>query len=269
MLDMIIGTYKRKRKELKNATPLTYILGRVIRGLFTILVSHFMYENVFNQTVSDSFIENSGSLDYMTFVVIGSAVHVLGVSTMMSVGRGLISELRMGTLEPLLLSPKNKIAYFLGLMVEQVQRSTVEFIIVLLFGVLFGAKLSFLLSIKSILALSLIIISFFSMSVLVAAMMIYTRDTYVTQNTLFIFMYFICGISFPISYLPLSLQAISSVFPMTHSINLVRYLASGTLLYSNWVTSISFIVILSTLYFMLGYGWYRRYEKKILENNLS
>jgi len=47
----------------------------------------------------------TGGADYMTYIVLGSALNVLAVSTLMNIGRALISELREGTLETLLLSP--------------------------------------------------------------------------------------------------------------------------------------------------------------------
>lgn len=63
---------------------------------------------------------------------------------------------------------------------------------------------------------------FFSLSMVLGAIMLYTRDTYISQNTLFTGMLLLCGITFPIEYLPYPLKILAELIPVTEISNLIR-----------------------------------------------
>src|SRR5699024_8535569 len=148
--------------------------------------------------VSGEFSEYAGGADYMTYIVLGSALNVLAVSTLMNVGRALITELWEGTLEVLFMSPAPRQYYFVGCLLEQTTRALLGFGIVFVPGVLLGVNLKYFFSLDAIIVIFLAILSFFCMGITLSSLMLYTRNTYLTQNTLFITMSLVCGIVFPI-----------------------------------------------------------------------
>ena len=56
---------------------------------------------------------------------------------------------------------------------------------------------------------------------------LYTRDTYLTQNTLFVTMSLVCGITYPIQYLPDWVQNVAQIFPLTPAVTLFRNVVIG------------------------------------------
>ena len=214
--------------------------------------------------LNNEFSEYVNGADYITYIVLGSALNVLAVATLMNIGRALITELREGTLEMLLLSPAPRSEYFLGCLLEQTTRAFLEFGTVLIVGGLFGAKLSYFLSARALITILLAILSFFCMGILLSSVMLYTRDTYLTQNTLFVTMSLVCGITYPIQYLPDWVQNVAQIFPLTPAVTLFRNVVIGhENLISNHLLIIQ-ILVLSGIYLVLGMIWYQSMERKLV-----
>ena len=164
----------------------------------------------------------------------------------------------------LLLSPAPRSEYFLGCLLEQTTRAFLEFGTVLIVGGLFGAKLSYFLSARALITILLAILSFFCMGILLSSVMLYTRDTYLTQNTLFVTMSLVCGITYPIQYLPDWVQNVAQIFPLTPAVTLFRNVVIGhENLISNHLLIIQ-ILVLSGIYLVLGMIWYQSMERKLV-----
>ena len=135
----------------------------------------------------------------------------------------------------------------------------------LIVGVLFGAKLSNFLSIRALITILLAILSFFCMGILLSSVMLYTRDTYLTQNTLFVTMSLVCGITYPIQYLPDWVQNVAQIFPLTPAVTLFRNVVIGhENLISNHLLIVQ-ILVLSGIYLVLGMIWYQVNGEELVE----
>lgn len=93
--------------------------------------------------------------------------------------------------------------------------------------------------------------------------MLYTRDTFIVQNTLFTITALLCGFQFPRQYLPDYLQAIGEIFPLTYALQLLR----GTLLTGESIRLIDAlpIILLSVVYITVGQWTNRRIERGLFE----
>ena len=98
--------------------------------------------------------------------------------------------------------------------------------------------------------------------------MIYTRDTFISQNTLFILLVFLTGVSFPSYYLPKWLQIFSNLIPLTHATNVLRAVANGNINNSTWL-SVGIAIFEGAIYFFIGYKWFKTLEKKLIEEAFS
>lgn len=269
MINLARATAIRNFITVKRAYPWSFVFGRILSGFYIAAFSFFIYHYIFKNRLEDSFKFYTGSSDYMTFVVLGAAIYTFAVAILMNVGRSLMNELREGTIEPLLLSPLSRYGYFLGNLIEQLWRSLIEFSIILFVGWLFGAKFENINSIQFILVVIVSVLSFFSMGVALASIMLYTRDTYISQNTLFIIMSFICGISFPIQYLPVWLQKISQLLPVTSAVELFRkVIILHETIYQNPFLLIK-LTFLCLIYCLSGFWWLRKIEKDLIEKNFG
>jgi ABC-2 type transport system permease protein len=266
LFNIIIATYKKNQATVKRAFPWTLIIGRLIAGFFTIIFPYFIYRFFFEGILSESFSIYTNQSDYITYIVLGAAFLILGRTIMMEVGRSLITELREGTLEPLLLSSASRIGYFTGCLLEQLSRSLLQLCVIFFFGIIFGAHLAGVFSIQSMLVIILAVLGFFSMALTLSSIMLYTRDTYITQNTLFTLMSFVSGVSFPVEYLPIWLQYVSNIFPLTIALKLFRLVVISEQSIFLHVDLVIKLIILSGIYIFIGLIWLNRIEKKLTEN---
>lgn len=266
MTNVIWATYKKNRIGIIRAVPWSFMISRILTGITQIIFPFLMYTYFAQGIMGEEFYVYSGSADYLTYVVLGSALNVLAVSTLMNVGRALITELREGTLEMLLLSPASRKQYFLGCLLEQTMRAVLEFGTVLIVGGFLGANVEGIFRIETWLVIIVAVFSFFSLGLTLSGIMLYTRDTYITQNTLFEIMTLVCGIMYPIQYLPKYLQVFAQIFPLTPAVELFRNVVLKNQHISENKNLLLQISIFTIIYMVIGIYWNQKMERKILEN---
>lgn len=269
MIDTIRAVAKKNRLAVKRAYPWSFIWSRVSGAIFSMAVPLMLYYLVFKKMVSDEYLSFAKGSNYITYITLGEVLNVLSFSTLMSVGRCLITEQREGTLDNFILSPASRTGYFVGAYIEQFGRSMMEAFFILTFGVIFGARFSADTIPNIFLCIVLSSIGFFSLSILISTVMLYTRDTYLVQNTIYLLMSCVCGVVFPIEYLPKWVQWLSKFFPLTYALNITRACSNSSFsLHSNGDDLIK-IVLLSILFYLVGYFGYIRLEKKLIEDVLA
>lgn len=266
MWRVIFSTYQKNRIGILRAVPWSFMVSRIVTGVTQIVFPYFIYHYFMQGNLNSEFSEYAGGADYMTFVVLGSALNVLAVSTLMNIGRALITELREGTLEPLLLSPAPRSPYFVGCLLEQTARALLEFGTVLVVGALLGANLKYFLSLQTLAVIFLAILGFFCMGITLSSVMLYTRDTYLTQNTLFVTMSLVCGITYPVEYLPEWIQKLAQIFPLTPAVTLFRNVVISQQNLAGNLSLVLQVILLSAIYLAVGSIWYLSMERKLIES---
>ena len=262
---VLIATFKRNFIVMVRAYPKDFFIGNVLTGFYTVIGALFMYKMLFNGVVGDDFLKFAGTGDYMSYVILGSLTYIFVVRTCLNVSRSLITELREGTLESLMITPFRRGEYFLGNMLQQTVATTFEVMVSLIIALPFGLNLSNM-NIKSfLLVIILALYGFFGLSMVLASIMLYTRDTYISQNTLFVSMLLLCGITFPTAYLPKVIRNIGELIPVTEISNLIR----GTAILGKSIfeqgNTIIYVFTLSTVYIIIGFLSLKRIEFIALE----
>ena len=259
------ATFVRNFTSQIRAYPMSFFIGNLLTALYSVLSAWFMYQLLFKGALNPSFNQLAGTSDYISYVIIGSAVYALSVRTCLNVSRSLITELREGTLESLMLTPFSRYGYFAGNMFQQTITSlgevTLAFIICLPFGFQAG-NFSF---VHFIVAMAASLYAFFGMSMVLGAIMLYTRDTYISQNTLFVFMYLVSGVLFPSGYLPQWLERFSQFIPLGSALKVVRASVFGVASQGDFMSSIGFLCGIGTLYTLIGFMTMKRIENIALE----
>lgn len=266
---IIRAVYIRNRRTTLRAYPYSFMIARVLGSAIAIAADLVIYYFVFQKELSIEFIEAAGTSDYVTYLILGQAMSILSFSTLMNVGRCLIGEIREGTIDNLVLSPASRIGYFIGAYLEQLGRSFIEILFILLIGLILGVRIPVTSIPDCIIIVIIASLSFFSVAIFVSTIMIYTRDTYLVQNTIFLAMEFVCGVLYPISFMPLMLQEISKAFPLTYVLILFRKcIMGGESIRSNGeLVLITFV--LSVIYIVTGYLLYKKIERKLIEEVLA
>lgn len=267
MYRVIKAVMIKNRITTRRTYPLSFIISRVMGAVFALLGPILLYYFVFEKNMSDRFIQATSNFNYMQYIVIGEVLNVLSFSTLMGVGRCLITEQREGTLDSILVTPMSRSGYYIGSYLEQFGRSLIEACLILVFGVIVGAKIPIKYFPNIVITIVLSSIAFFSVAVLVSSIMIYTRDTYLVQNTLYILMSCICGVAYPVEYLPEVLKFIAYGFPLTYAINITRCCVNGM----NAINMKDYMCLigLSIIYYVVGFYTFKLQEKKLIESVLA
>ncbi len=259
---------RNQRSDLR-AYPWTFAFGHIIDGAYIVLISFFAYHFLIKGQLDSQFVKYTGSSNYLTFAIIGGLLSLFCISVMMNVSRSLITEWREGTLEVLLLAPASRFGYFIGTAIQQLYRCGIEFIAVLLIGILLGLSMPDANWLSALLAMILFFASCFSMALVMGSIMLYTKDTYLVQNTLFSITALVSGFQFPVQYLPLLQQWFGQIFPITESMYLLRSsLLTGESI-GNHPEKVIVVLLLTVLYSFVGMYFIGRVERTLFERKMA
>lgn len=262
---ILIATFKRNFIVMLRAYPKSFFIGTLLTSFYTVLGALFMFKLLFNGKVGTEFSAYSGTSDYMSYVILGSLTYIFVVRTCLNVSRSLVTELREGTLESIMLAPFRRGEYFVGNMLHQTISTSLEICVSIAIAIPFGLNMSNFNITSFLVSFLLALYGFFSLSMVLASVMLYTRDTYISQNTLFNAMFLLCGITFPVEYLPSSLKFIGNLIPVTQISNLIR----GSTLLGKGITeqihTMVYVFVLSSLYLFIGFLSMKKIETIALE----
>lgn len=263
MWQTAVATAVRNQKANMRAYPWTFTFGHIIDGVYLVLVSYFSYVYLIRGELAGSFSAYAGTDDYLSYSIVGGMLHLLSVSMIMNVSRAVITEWREGTLESLLLTPSGRAGYFAGTALQQLYRCGLELMAVLAVGLWAGLRLNEADWGAAALGTLLYLTSCFAMGVVLGCIMLYTRDTFYVQNTLFTLTSLLCGFQFPRQYLPEPLQRAAEVLPITDSLQLLRSgLLTGAPVQPGRT---AVIVALCVVYVLAGLFLHRRIERTVFE----
>jgi ABC-2 type transport system permease protein len=194
--------------------PSIYIPTMLGSPLFQILF--FTYLGRFRGLESDA------------FFVVGNAVQSCAMSAVYASTMTIANERWQGTLSPLLASPANRAALFLGRSIPLVANG----LLVSAFGFAVGRLLLRFDPSPSVLpALAVVVVatvvSCTSFGLLLGSIGLRARDTLFGANLAYFLMLLFCGVNVPLDELPGWMEAIGRALPLTHGIEAAREVAAG------------------------------------------
>jgi ABC-2 type transport system permease protein len=194
------------------------------------------------------------------FFVVGNAVQVSAMAGVYGVAMTVGGERWTQTLAPLLATPANRVALFLGRALPQILNGFV----VSAFGFAVGrALLRFDPPLTSVPRLALIVLvstaSCAAFGLVVGAFGLRLRDVFTVSNPAYFFMFLFCGVNIPFSALPGWMDAVGHGLPLTHGIEAARRVAGGASL-----SAVSPLVwreaLVGAIYFAAAYVLLRVFE---------
>jgi ABC-2 type transport system permease protein len=195
-------------------SPTYYIPTMLGHPLFQILF--FAYLGRFSHVQNDA------------FFVVGNAVQVSAMAGVYGMSMTIGGERWTQTLGPLLATPANRLALFLGRALPQIANG----VLVSAFGFLAGwALLDFDPPLRSAPALALIVVvtaaSCTGFGLVIGALGLRFRDVFMISNPAYFLMLLVCGVNVPLGALPGWLEAVGRSLPLTHGIAAAREVAAG------------------------------------------
>jgi ABC-2 type transport system permease protein len=216
------ATFVRYWQSNLRAYPWSFFVGNTLFGLILVAIAALTYGVLAGGRLGPSFSQFAGTSDYISYIVLGAAGFIFATRMLLQVSRCFITEHREGTLESLLLAPSSRASYLAGVAAQSLSSSAIELVVLLAIIAPFGLDLGGLDPIAALVVVPVAVVGIFGMAACLAAFMIGTGDTYVSQNTLFALMGLLSGFSFPPEYLPLPLQWAAMLLPTTGAMDLVR-----------------------------------------------
>ena len=196
------------------------------------------------------------------FYIVGNSVQVCAMSSVYGMTMAISNERQMQTLGPLLASPANRAAIFLGRGVPVLANG----LIVSAFTFAVGALLlGFHPGAAAIPALVLIVVvtvaSCTCFGMLLGSVGLRAKDVFFAANLAYFLMLLFCGVNIPLSVLPGWMSFVGRCLPLTHGIAAAREVAAGASL-----THVSGLVAteagIAVAYAAVGFFLFRFFERE-------
>ena len=163
-----------------------------------------------------------------TFFVVGNAVQVASMAGIYGMALTIGGERWTQTLSPLLASPANRFALFVGRMLP----NYVNGLLVSAFGFFVGwALLDFDPPLSAVPLLGLCVLvstaSCTALGLLIGSIGLRARDVMFLANLVYFLLLLFCGVNVPLDELPGWMEAIGRALPLTHGIEAAREVAAG------------------------------------------
>ncbi len=187
-------------------------------------------------------------------------VQSVATSTLYSTSNVSRTEKHTGTLEPILSSPAKLFHVFLGKSAFGITTGFVSVIVSLsfaafIFGVDFGSA-----SLVSIAVISVLTcLSLAGMGLAIGGIGIYLRTASILASFFGYIGLLLCGVNFPISYLPEWLQIFSYGMPLTYAVEATRMAMGGATL-STIIDPLMIMTILGGFYLIMSWFMFRFFE---------
>ncbi|MEA4977219.1 MAG: ABC transporter permease [Methanomassiliicoccaceae archaeon] len=233
--------------------PLTRLVVIMCMNLFSMYFFFLLASYVGNPNVSPE------------YVIIGNVVQSVSTSTLYSATNISGTEKHTGTLEPILSSPSRLFFVFFGKSIFSISTGFVSVSVSLLyaaflFGVDFGSANIGAIALVCVLTC----LSLAGMGLAIGSIGIYLRTSAILANLFGYIGLLICGVNFPISYLPEWLQIFSYGMPLTYAVEATRSAVDGSAL-TMMAEPLLMMVSLGIVYLIAAwfiFGFFERISRK-------
>jgi ABC-2 type transport system permease protein len=258
------ATFRRTWTVTWRAYPWTYFTSTALAGVLTISLAFLAYRALGGSAVSAQFISSTGSGDYVGYVAVGAIAYAFTVRMLLWAAKALLTEEREGTFAALVVSPTTRLPYLLGFAAFALLSTVLEVAALAGFAVLIGISLPVPGIGGLLVAIAVLGLAVFSISVVLGAVMLFAGEGHITQNTCFVVIGLLCGFTFPRSYLPVPFQWLAEVIPVTAAIDVVRAVLRGDLGTAT-LPRIGAAVLVSALYLAVGFAVLPAAERRVVE----
>lgn len=232
-------------------------------GLWLIqIISTALFQMWFFVLVSD-FAADPGATP--AYVALGNAVSALTYSAVYGVTMSAGAEKHIGTMATIMSTPTRMFYVFLGKGAYQSLIGLFTVAISLLFATLFfGVDLSGADPMAMAAVLLATCFAMVGFGMVIGSVGVYLRSSMVLGSIVLYLGLLLCGVNFPISYIPGWLQPASYAFPLTYGVQAVRDVAAGA-----GLADVSFLVAvmlgLGVLFFAAAYALFDFFERQALK----
>ena len=249
---IVFGSINVSVRNLFAAIPIWLWLVQVlITSLFSMTFFDYVANYAANPDIS------------VAYVVIGNAVQSVALVSVYAVANIPSIEKHTGTLTPLMVSPANLFSVFIGMSIFQVLAGFMTVGISFTYaGLLFGVDLSMIHLPTLLLVIILTSLSMAGLGMMVGCVGLYLRTSMIVANIVTYIGLILCGVNFPISYLPGWLHPVSYSIPLTYAVEATRMVMGGALV-ADIYDKLIMMFLIGALMFILSYFVFKSFEKMV------
>lgn len=238
-----------KRALFAWLSPSMWMMQLFTMSLFQIAFFAYVAAYVQNPEVS------------VAYVVVGNALQSIAYASIFAVCNITGEEKQQGTLEPILVTPASRFSIFVGRAMFQILNGFAT-VIIAFFYAAFIFNVDF--SQADFIALALVcLVTSFAMTgfgLMISSLGLYLRTSMVVANIFLFIGLLLCGVNFPVSYLPTWIQPVSYAIPMTYGTEAARMAVSGSnTLDIGWLLIAEAAV--GVVAILIGYLMFHHFEK--------
>lgn len=201
-----------------------------------------------------------------SYVALGNAVASLTYASVYGVCMAAGAEKHMGTMSGIMSTPTRVFYVFLGKGAYQSLIGLFTVTASLAFSALFfGVDLS---AADPLTLAAVLLVTCFSMvgfGMMVGSVGVYLRSSMVLGSVVLYLGLLLCGVNFPISYLPDWLEPASYALPLTYGVDAVRDVATGASL-ADVSGALTAMLLIGIAFYLLAYYLFNYFEKLALKS---
>ena len=248
-----------------RAYRVSFFAATFMTSLFTLAIGYFLYHAVFGGRVSSGFQVRAGTGDYMSYLTLGVLVYNFADRMLYPV-RNYLEEHWQGTIPTLLLAGLPHLTYQLGCVLFSALYSLLEQAVLLTAAWLWvGLDLSRVRLDSALLGAAASFFGLYSLSLVLSALCLYVRDRVMVEGVAFSLIQLVCGVLFPVSYLPAALQWLSRLVPVTWALQVLRGAGRSGLPPQALRPDLAALVTLGLVYIALGRWLLQRALQRVVE----
>lgn len=260
------ATFRRTWTVTRRAYPWTYFTSTVLAGALTIALAYLVFRAVGPGSVSPDFAARAGSTDYVGYVAVGAIAYTFAVRMLLWTAKALITEEREGTISALAVAPARRLPYLIGFASFSLLSTGIEVAALCLFAALLGISLPVPGAVGFLVVIAVFGTAVFSLSVMLGVIMLFAGEAHITQNTCFLGMGLVCGFTFPRSYLPVPVQWLAELVPVTPALDVAREFLRGELDVGA-APRLGATLAVSAVYLLVGFGLLPLAERRVMERS--
>jgi ABC-2 type transport system permease protein len=212
-----------------------------------------------------NFQQNTGTANYVVYLLIGSNVFMIVSGTMWNVGYWMRREQETGTLEALYLAPTGRGSILLGISLYGMIRTLINFVIAFAFGALVFRVNPLQGDILLALVFLLVgMVPLFGIALLYGAVILRVKEANALIQLAQWVVSFLMGLFFPIAVFPVWLRVVALLFPPTWMNNGVRASLLGVgYFFQHWYFDLAMLGVFCVVTPWLGYWFFKRIERGV------
>lgn len=239
------------------------VLSIVLQPLVWLVPVFFMGQAFSENGQALGFAGYSGTTDFMSFILIGTALGSFVNTVFWGMGYALKNDMDAGVLESNWLAPLPRPLILVGRTLSSLLITAITTVATLLLaGALFGFRINANLGEAILIALPMLL-GLYGFGFAFAALVLVLRDANTLVDTSNFIVQTFSGTDFPVTVLPRWLLPVSLTLPLTYGLDAVRFLLLGTQTLLPVRIEVVIIIVFMVVFIGLGLWVFRGLERRV------